>query len=233
MSAHDVRRFSPEQRSKREIKAAARVAAVRAAGGVPDECSSEIVDCAPARGSVASWVPRVAVPRGDEGWDFVEHGYKGKVAARVGDVFDTMADQALKAGGGLPFTVAQVETARHYHAITERVSSGNIKLSSVEGRVGGNDGRDAMDAYAADCDALRRYHRQIGAGVSMAVRRVRPSTRGGLGRRNISDRALVDAVCLGGLTLTEALRDHGWGNRGGNIQAARRALCEALDRMCG
>lgn len=209
------------------------MSAVRAVGAVPAGCSSEIVSCAPARGLLVPWRPMVAVPTGDDGWAFVEHGYKGKVGARIGDVFDAMADQAAKAGGPVPFTGGQIDTARRYHAITERVSAGNIKLSSVEGRGGGGDGRDAMDTYAACCETLRRYHRAIGTGVSMAVRRVRPSARGGPGRRNISDRALVDAVCLGGMTVTEALSAHGWSNRGGNIQAARQALCGALDRMAG
>lgn len=179
--------------------------------------------------AVVGYVPQVMLPDGAGGWRAEAMGYKGKGAVRVADVWDVMSDQSGRAGGGALFTVGQVEIARAYAAVTERVASGGVKLSSLGAGGGGVAARDFMDLYAADCELLRMMHRRIGAGVSLHVRRVRPSERGS--RWNIRDRALVDMVCLGGRTLGDVLQAHGWAVYDGSRRAARAALCGALDRM--
>lgn len=180
-------------------------------------------------GAVTRHVPMVMLPDGKGGWRPEAMGCRGKAGVRVTDVWDRMADQGARAGGGVPFSRAQVDVARAYAALTERVAAGGIKLSSLDAVHGGDAKGDFMDAFAADCEALRRLHRRIGAGVSLSVRRVRPSERGS--RWNIRDRALVDMVCLGGRTLSEVLQAHGWSVYDGSRRAARIALCGALDRM--
>ena len=67
--------------------------------------------------------------------------------------------------------------------------------------------------------------------MALAVRRIRPSDRGS--RAGITDRRLVDMVCLGGEDLTAVLRAHGWFEDGKNRKALRLALCAVLDRMQG
>jgi hypothetical protein len=202
----------------------------RARKELPEGTSSEIIGDAPGRGEVVPFVPTVMLPDGQGGWKSVEMGYRGKSAIRMADVFDAMADQGARAGGAAPFTAAQIDVGREYAAITERVANGGLKLSSIGGGASGTGGRrDFMDAYAADCETLRRWHRRIGTGVSLQVRRLRPSERGS--RWNITDRTLVDMVCLGGKTLSEVLVAHGWSVYDGSRRAARGALCDALDRM--
>jgi len=65
------------------------------------------------------------------------------------------------------------------------------------------------------------------------VRRVRPSDRGGPAARQITDMALVDAVCLRGKSIKQALCALGWQGDGRNCRAALEALSGALDRMIG
>jgi hypothetical protein len=65
----------------------------------------------------------------------------------------------------------------------------------------------------------------------MAVRRIRPSKRGS--KAGITDRRLVDMVCLSGLTFDQVLERHGWAPKGEHRIALRTALCGALDRMQG
>lgn len=154
------------------------------------------------------------------------------------DVFDRMilrAAQRHEASGSdapfaWPFTPGQVAMARHYQALTERHSAGAVKCSSMEAGRGGGQG-EFMDAYLADGREIDALHRRIGTGSALAVRRIRPSARGT--RAGISDRALVDHVCIAGRTLAEVLDRHGWANNGSHREALRCALGGALDRMQG
>jgi len=87
-----------------------------------------------------------------------------------------------------------------------------------------------------DRQEIERIHRRVGEGFAMVVRRVRPSQRNR--RKLISDRQLVDMVCLQDLTLSEVLDACGWvapGQKahGVHIKALRDALSSALDRMMG
>lgn len=132
-------------------------------------------------------------------------------------------------GAVLPFTWGQISTGRDYRTIAERYSAGGVKCVQIEGSRGG--GGDFMDAHLAIGQRLDRYRRAIGAGSAMAVRRIRPSARGA--KAGITDRAVVDAVCLHGKGLAEVLEAHGWSNDGKHRAALLVALVGALDRMQG
>jgi hypothetical protein len=151
------------------------------------------------------------------------------------DVFDVMIAQARRRHGDAagfvpPFTPGQVYMARHYRGLTERHAAGGVRCASLEaGREGG--GGDFMDAYLAVGRELDRLHGRIGPGQALVLRRVRPSARGS--RAGISDRRIVDMVCLCGMTLGQVLEAHGWAVKGQYRDGVRTALCGALDRMQG
>jgi hypothetical protein len=178
------------------------------------------------------------VPQADGTTRVQDRNHHGFAALRRADAFDVMEAQARRAHRGdaerflAPFTPGQIAIGRHYAAVFERHAGAGVKCSSVEGRVGGSGrGGDFMDRLLEDRRTLDALIRRIGSGVAMEVRRVRPSTRGT--RRAITDRALVDGVCLAGLTVTDVLRQHGWADKGETRRAAREALAAALDRMSG
>ena len=209
----------------------ARVDALKAQWTPPEAMSA--APMAPAAG------PKVLVPE----YDVAPGGLRRKVSAhwRAADVWDAMEQAALLAHGRRgdeaafvpPFDPAQVEMARRYAHLTERHSAGGIRCASLEaGRAGGGGG-GFIDAYIKQGDELRLIHGRIGAGAALVVRRVRPSKRGGAGAGIITDRALVDAVCLGGKDLNAVLRAAGWAADGHHRKALRVALGAALDRMQG
>lgn len=155
------------------------------------------------------------------------------------DAFDRMCRAAAllhrRSGGEgaavLPFTWGQIAIGRHYLALTERHMAGGVHLSALERSGGGTGGLAWIDAHIAVRQEIAGLHRRIGDAEAMEVRRIRPSQRGT--RRGIPDRALVDLVCLGGRTLAEVLRAHGWCNDGKHREVLRMALVAALDRMQG
>ncbi len=49
---------------------------------------------------------------------------------------------------------------------------------------------------------------RVGTGTAMAVRKIRPPKRGS--RVKITDRRLVDMVCLEDKPISAVLRAHGW-----------------------
>lgn len=209
-----------------------RIAAVRAAGAVPDVCGPEIPE-APARGDVEAFMPVEMVPgstvrRRDAGWH-------GRRALRCRDAFDRMQDQAARAGGDLQlFTPGQVGAGRDYAALVERVAAIGAKCASLDGAGGGGDGTGWIEAVIRDTRQLDTLRLRIGDGVALQVRRVRPSARDGPGRRNIPTRVIVDLVCIGGLTVAEVLDRHGWHPKTAkNRVAVVWALRQALDRMQG
>ena len=87
-----------------------------------------------------------------------------------------------------------------------------------------------IDAVLRDREEIERIRRRIGTGTAMAVRKIRPSKRGS--RVNITDRRLVDMVCLEDKPISAVLRAHGWSVRGQTSGAVRQALVEVLERMC-
>lgn len=230
--------ISPERFVR--LPEAERMIKIKAAAEVPQRCGPEVV-AAPGRGAFVVFTPREMVPGSTER---TRAGFAGRDAVRAGDAFDVMEDAARKAWLRIPeaerppfeppFTPGQISMGRYYLGLTERHDAGGVKCAALEGRVGGGGGDGGfIAAYVAEGRELGLLHRRIGTGVALSVRRVRPSTRGEDARGLILDRTLVDMVCLGGFTLNDVLRRHGWATASGHRSALREALAEALDRMRG
>ena len=209
---------------------AKRLAKVRDAGRVPEGCGDAIPD-APARGPVQRFQPHVLLPDGKGGEKVVRMGYRDRHALRCVDVFDVMEVQARRRKARFGLTAAQVEAGRTYGLIAERVAASGLKLSSLEAGGGGGDG--IAEARLADADRLRRMRRRIGGGLALELRRVRPSARGesGQARRNVTDRELIDAVCLAGRTPADVLKDAGWSVNDRHRKQAMAALARVLDAL--
>ena len=217
-----------------------RLAAIVAAATAPDECGPDIIP-APARRARGacvviphvSMVPSGLDQRGLQKWDAAPSGYGHRASIRQADVFDRMLRAARVARRPAPLTPGQIAVARLYRDLVERHDAGGIRCSDLDRASGSGAGGDFMDAYLAEGREIEAIRRRIGGGASLAIRRIRPSARGGAARRAILDRALVDMVCLGDCTLSEVLRAHGWAKSTSNLDAAREALSGALDRMIG
>lgn len=211
----------------------------------PVEGCGPAIPVAPARGPQVSVTPHVVMPdpSSKTGYKVECTGWRGFKAARAVDIFDDLERRAAgrkdKAGkpapGPAPFTKGQVNAARLYRDLVERHNAGGMRCASLEARrgCGPSAGGEFMDAFIAEGDAIAWMRRQIGTGSALAVRRVRPSKRGGEGARNILDRVLVDAICLDGLSFREVLERHGWAVSGQNAKAIMGALAAVLDRMQG
>jgi hypothetical protein len=213
--------------------AQARLAEVRALGFVPAEVGPEI-PTAPARGPVRMVDMMASYPKGDDGLEVKPAGFLGRKTLRLADSFDVMAAKAARHKKPAPFTSAQVAMGRFYRDLVERHESAGVKCSSLESlsqRSGGGSGSDYMDAVLRDRDQIGALRKRIGVGSAMVVRRIRPSGRGS--RTSITDRRLVDIVCLEDGTITDVLRTHGWANDAKLRVALCKALAEVLDRMMG
>jgi len=219
-------------RDRRMIERADALAAVKARGMAPGICGP-MMGCAPARGRLIPFMP-VFVLRDAKGEEQqIEAGHVGRHAARVGDVWDRMEDQARRSGGGFLFDPAQVEAGRDYAALVQRINSSGMSGSSMEvvsGR-GGGSGGTVSEAVAHDVARLRGLRARIGPGLALEIRRVRPSVRGK--RRALHHLDLVDMVCLGGKSVVEVLQRCGWPKKGDSVKALRAELCLCLDRMSG
>ena len=209
----------------------ARIGAIKAKATPPEVMGAAPV--APAAG------PKALVPE----YEVAVGGLRRLVSAhwRGADVFDQMEQDALRAyaktgtdaGFAPPFSPGQIEMARYYLVLTERHSAGGMRCASLEAGQGGGRGGEFIDAYISEGKSLRTMQAAIGSGAAMAVRRVRPSARGQAKAGIITDRALVDAVCLGQQTLNAVLASAGWSRNGRHREALRKALAGALDRMQG
>lgn len=201
------------------------------------------IPVAPARGAQVVVTPAVMMPdpKSKGGWRVEAHGWRGFNAVQGADIFDVLARQAVKRKckdghtQASPFTKGQVEVARRYRDLVERHEGAGFKCASLEVRnaAGPSGGGEFMDAYLDEGRAIAWLQQQIGAGVAMAVRRVRPSARGEAAARVIRDRDLVDAVCLYGTSFRVVLQRHGWSQDGKNVKALIAALAACLDRMQG
>jgi hypothetical protein len=201
----------------------------------PERCGPAMI-AQPARGPMVASAPMGMIPEGKDEWKAEHTGFCGRDIAREADAFDAMELQARRAAGGRKdggerlFTPLQVATGRRYAMLVERHASSGMRCTSVETQGGGSgQGGSFIDTVIHEGDLICAMQRAIGDGVSLAIRRIRPSQRGA--RTGIRDRALVDAVCLSGKTVSCVLEAHGWADKGDNRLAARRALCGALDRM--
>ncbi len=210
----------------------ARIAETRALGKVPEGSGPEIVD-APARGPVVQFMPMKGYPDGEKGYKFEASGHMGRKAIQHADAFDLMANGAAKNKKASPFTPAQVQMGRDYASLFEKHDCAGVRCSSMEaapdGGGGGGGGGEYIDAVIADGERLAVLRRRIGGGMAKVIRRRRPSD----GRIEITDRRLVDAVCIGEMTLTQVLIKNRWPKTGRNVADLAVALAGALDRMAG
>jgi len=216
----------------RKADEAARLAAIRDAGAIPEECGPDIL-ASPARGGFVLHRNIELLPVGADKVEAVHRGYGGRAAIRRADVFDAMVAAALRAKRPLPLTHGQISMARRYAAMVEVAASDGMRLSSLDASHGGGDSLGWMDRHLSVAEELSVLRSRIGSGVAMAVRRVRPTARGDGQRGPILDRVLVDMVCLKGRTLDQVLQAHGWSTYGETRRAIARALSAALDRMIG
>lgn len=215
----------------RLLEEAERIAMVKARGKVPEVCGDSIPE-APARGAFRVFDPVALYPDGST-YAVKSAGYRGRKAIRLADAFDKMEGQARKK----IFESHQKAIGRDYAALFEKLDAAGVRCSSVEAmRDQFSGGGEYMDALLRDRQRLVLLRDRVGFGVALAVRRVRPSSRGKVGL--ISDQLLIDMVCIQDLTLSEVLKKCGWvaeGKRaqGDHIKALRKALLSALDRMAG
>ena len=224
-------------KAKREAEEAARIAAAKARGAVPEDCGPEVPE-APARGAFKVVRPQQLYPVGNDGWAFKDAGYQGRSVMRYLDAFDVMTAQSVKRQKPLPFTADQMAVGRYYRELLERQAHAGVRCSSVEALRGGGSGNggDFMDALLRDRQKIEVLNRRIGSGYALEVRRLRPTERNW--RSMISDRTLVELVCVQDLTLSEILVLKGWVKpgkkaQGKHIKALRSALAAALNRMLG
>lgn len=195
---------------------------------VPDRIA-HIVQPSQARGKLV--VGRERLPGG---MGYVSGPDDDGTRVRRGDVFDRLEEYAHRHRLQFFLTPGQVQAGRRYGHLHERYSVGlsaRSTLSSVLPQAGGGGGLSAMDCHLLTAQSYDRAVRAIGGRVALAVRRVRPSDRGGADRRGITDRALVDAVVLEACSLEQVLRAHGWAVDGKARGALQSALADALERL--
>lgn len=216
---------------------AARVAETKARGCVPVQCG-DAIPVAPARGAFQVFEPMALYQSNDGKMKAEPNGYRGRSAIRCADVFDVMAAKAASHKKPSPFTSEQIAMGRYYRDLVERHACAGVKCSSIEVVSSGGNGQggDFMDAVLRDREEIERLHRRIGNGAAMVVRRIRPSEKNQ--KRLISDRELVDCVCIEDRTFSEVLRSFGWVSKGQkvpgrHIKSLQSALGLTLDRMTG
>lgn len=226
-----IARVSVEARRVALAHDDARVEALRRVS-VPPALVSTAVPVAPARGPVVA-VPQVRTVMTANGPRPVHDTMDGFHPARAEDAFDrmTIKSRNRKADGSAAlFTVAQVEAGRAYAALYERCASEGLRCTSPEARVQGQAGHlDWIEGVIARSRRLAAMQAVIGQDVALSPRNAR--AHADRGRRVITTRRLVDAVCVEGMTLAGVLRAHGWTVQTKPAQQLRDALRLALDRM--
>lgn len=195
---------------------------------------------APARGCMrlVEGIEAVGLDAARVGWDVpvASVGVRWEAQCQL----QIMVEQARRAhvkrvgsmdGFVAPFTPAQIQMGQRYATLIENHASGGMKCTSFGSTGGGGQGADFMDLFVAEGREIDMIRQRIGTGQAMVVRRVRPSDRGT--KKGITDRRLVDMVCLGGADLTAVLERHGWAAKGTARDALKAALAAVLDRMQG
>ncbi|RJL13702.1 hypothetical protein C9E82_13300 [Paracoccus siganidrum] len=222
----------PEIKDRMAIEAQ-RCRVMMAAAALPEECGDEIAP-SPARGGFVLERFRHLEEGRDDEFIQTSKGYVRRLPVRRADAFDAMIAAALRAKRDeMPLSYGQIAIGRRYHDLVEMLSSDGTKLSQLQGSTGSGDNGGWMDRRLALSAELAGMRRRIGNGVAMAVRRIRPSDRGSKARGTITDRVLVDMVCLQGRGIKAILLAHGWQDDGRNKKALREALSASLDRMMG
>jgi len=124
-----------------------------------------------------------------------------------------------------------VEMGRDYAALVERCNSSGLSGTSLEVLSGKAGAGSVSEAVHHDMERLRGLRALVGPGLALEVRRVRPSLRGK--RVALQHLDLVDWVCVGQMSVVEALLRSGWAKKGEAVRALRGELCACLDRMRG
>ena len=218
----------------RALPESARLQLVAAHGLPPEVCGPELPN-APARGPLRVFDVLQSYPDGADGSALKPGGFAGRRTAQRLDAFGVMQAQSERRGGCFTLTDSQIGMGRIYGAMVQDHDAGAVRGISIETMMGARGGTvEGFTDHRLDLsrriDTLRG---RVGDGCALAIRRVRPSARGGADRRNIPDRALVDAVCVADMTLGDVLARYGWSVYGDTVRAAMTALAAALDRMIG
>lgn len=224
-----VARVDGVELAKRRLAEAVRVEKVRASGAVPVDCGP--VPDAPARGTFSAVQTFALYPDGKDGFARKLAGHMGRRTLHRSDTFEVAAALAARNGKPVPYSPSQVAIGRAYRDLDEWLKSSGIKLSSAFNLSTGGGQGCYMDARLRDSARMDVLRGRIGGGVSMQVRKIRPSSRGS--KRSITDRALVDGFCLRQQSVSDILRAHGWIVKGAHTSALQKALALALDRMIG
>lgn len=231
-------RWYREDEQRRREAEAALLAALKSACAIPEECGVRIAP-APARGGFVLQRNIELLPVGTDKVEAVHRGFGGRAAIRRADVFDAMIAAALRGKRPVPLTPGQIAVGRRYHDLVELLTADGTKLSSLQSSFGSGTGRDWMDRrmeFSAELEGMRR---RIGIGPAIVLRRVRPSQRnrdlqpGERAPHIFTRRDLVDAVCLKGKSIKQALVMFDWQDNGRNSKAALAALSGTLDAMIG
>ncbi len=119
---------------------AARLAAIKARGNVPEICGDAIPE-APARGAFRVFEPEGLYPDGQGGFEAKHAGYRGRSAIQRADVFDIMAAKAARHKKPSPLSPGQVAIGRHYRDLVERHACAGLKCSSIEASRSSGSGR--------------------------------------------------------------------------------------------
>jgi len=232
VEAHERMARTDAARSRLSSEAE-RLARLRSSSVVPEACGPEIVQVAPARGPVETWIADECVTKADGTQHTQSAMWHGRTGARRSDVFDRMARAATAKSSDPILTPGQVAMGRDYRSLYERHATAGVQCSSLEAtaqRGGSSGGGSFIDAVLADREKLARLRKRVGDGV--ALRKVRPSRRGGVGAAPITDRRLVDMVCLEDASVADVLKAHGW-SAGRNVAKLSVSLSQALERMQG
>lgn len=239
-----------ERRDRAREDEAARLAEVRARGVVPDGCCPDIPE-APARGPFRLVQMQALYPEGEDGFTSKPAGYMGRSTMQAADAFDVMEAKARAAHARKvtrakaakqpapsyrpPFTPGQVAMGRLYRDLVEKHACAGVKGSSLEtlSQGGGGQGGEFIDAVLRDRQRLKLLQDRIGSGVFLAPRRASAHSMDRGTRRAISDRHLVDAVCIEGHAVSAVLTRCGWSQKADLTRRLTARLAELLDAMMG
>ena len=212
---------------------------------LPDGTSAEIL-AVPAREHVRPFQDVHVQAVGSTDFQFIEERYPTGAPVRVGDVFDTMNDQAMRRKKGKPmFSALEVYAGRTYRDLHLRIEAAGMKGAAIFDDQRGGGGRlDFMDAFAMDVERLKMFHEAIGDADAKSPRaKAKAHDRMGgvigevhlrrIGKQIITVRTLVDWVCLYEKPLSAVLTAHSWPANERNRKPLKDALRAALGRMAG
>lgn len=150
-----------------------------------------------------------------------------RVGARDSAPSSFSAVRNIDAFDGAPLNTlpaALIAVGRRYAALHEYAHGSGVRgcLSSLLPSKGRAVCESEVDTRARLLDDYRRLCAAVGSGEALSVQRA------GSGRRGvISDKSLIDAVCLGNMPLGQVLKAHGWGTES-LYRAKLLAACERI-----